>query len=368
MNAETLFQDEQAAEPETLTAETNYGDLLGPAVDVPAQEAAQNAATYNPVMPATGDTGQPWNPSHDDQDLATKLRKQTAAVRLQTASFGTRKALSIPQRQQAAQPFGAEPETLSARKRLLNTKDAAYREVMGCLSQAKCLWKAFTVPYPEKGVRLIRKDRVQEFSARMDEIKVKLAAMVTELQAVYPQLREAAKEALGALYDEYDYPASVEGRFAIEYDWPNAEPPEYLKQINPALYEEQIKKMQSRFAEAIRLTEEGFAAELQKLVDHLCERLTPGEDGKAKRIRETAVENLNDFFAKFAELNLGESGALKSLVEQAKAVLANQNVDTLRKDVTARQTLAEAMGAVKLQIDAVVTAKPSRHIEFEAAE
>ena len=362
--AATLFAEEEVAPIGT--------EIIPPEpVDIPAQEAAENEALYNPVMPATGDTGQPWNPTaqtEDELDIARKLRKQTAAVRLQVAKLGTNKALNFQQRQQAAQPFAAETDSLSARKRLLNTKDAAYREVVGCINQAKALWRAFTIPYPEKGIRLLRKDRVQEFTTRMDEIKAKLAVVVVELQNVYPQLREAAKEALGALYDENDYPASIEGRFAIEYEWPNVDPPEYLKQINPALYQEQLDKMRQRFSEAIRLTEEGLAIELQKLIAHLCDRLTPGEDGKPKMIRESAVENLNEFFKKFTEINLGDTGGLKGLVEQAKGVLANQNVEALRKDVTARQSLAEAMAAVKQQIDAVVVAKPTRHIEFEDAE
>lgn len=337
------------------------------AVDVPAQTEAK----YNPVMPATGDTGQPWNPTTqlgDDLDIATKLRRQTAAVRLQVAKLGTNKALSFQQRETAAVPFAADPDSLSARKRLLNTKDAAYREVVGCINHAKALWRSFTIPYPEKGIRLLRKDRVEEFSARMDEIKARLETAVVALEAVYPQLREAAKESLGNLYDAMDYPGSIAGRFAIEYDWPNVDPPEYLKQINPALYQEQIEKMQGRFAEAIRLTEEGLTVELQKLIEHLCDRLTPDADGKPKMIRESAVENINEFFKKFGEIGLGQTGALKDLVEQAKAVVANQNIDTLRKDVTARQALAEAMAGVKQQIDAVVQAKPSRHIEFEDAE
>ncbi len=364
--AETLFGTESEQ-----TADNDYADSLVAPIDIPAQEAAENEALYNPAMPATGDTGQPWNPtaqSADDIDIAAKLRKQTAAVRLQVAKLGTKKALSIPQRNQAAAPFAADPETISARKRLLNTKDAAYREVLGCISQAKGLWRSFTIPYPEAGIRLIRKDRVAEFSARMDEIVAKLATAVTELAGVYPQLKEAAKEALGALYDADDYPATIDGRFAIQYDWPNVDPPEYLKSLNPKLYEEQLERVQARFSEAIRLTEEALAAELQKLITHLCERLTPDADGKQKMIRESAVENLNKFFDKFTEINLGDTGGLKSLVEQAKGVLANQNVEALRKDVTARQSLAEAMAAVKEQIDQVVAAKPSRHIEFEDAD
>ena len=43
--------------------------------------------------------------------------------------FGVRKTLTTEQKSQAAEPFGAEGDFLSARKKLLDTKHAAYKEV-----------------------------------------------------------------------------------------------------------------------------------------------------------------------------------------------------------------------------------------------
>ena len=44
------------------------------------------------------------------------------------------------------------------------------------------------------------------------------------------------------------------------------EPPSYLQQLNPQLYEEECRRVQSRFDEAVRLAEEAFTAELAKLL------------------------------------------------------------------------------------------------------
>ena len=86
--------------------------------------------------------------------------------------------------------------------------------------------------------------------------------------------------------DSGDYPDSLDGMFEISFDFPSMEPPEYLQHLNPALYEEQCERVQSRFDEAVRLAEEAFTAELSKLLSHLTERVPVSKDGKPKIFRD----------------------------------------------------------------------------------
>ncbi len=56
---------------------------------------------------------------------ADRLRAGMAAVRVSISWFGTRKSLTTEQKAEAATPFGAEAEFLSATKKLLDTKHPA---------------------------------------------------------------------------------------------------------------------------------------------------------------------------------------------------------------------------------------------------
>jgi hypothetical protein len=78
---------------------------------------------------------------------------------------------------------------------------------------------------------------------------------------------------LGSLYNGADYPESLRGMFSVEADFPSFEPPPYLAQLSPQLYEEECRRVQCRFDDAVRLAEEAFTAELAKLVSHLTERI-----------------------------------------------------------------------------------------------
>ena len=90
----------------------------------------------------------------------------------------------------------------------------------------------------------------------------------------------------------------------MAWDFPSVEPPDYLRQLSPALYEQERARVAARFDEAVRLAEEAFTAELAKLVSHLTERLTGQDDGKPKVFRDSAVENLNEFFSRFRTLSV----------------------------------------------------------------
>src|SRR5882757_643985 len=103
---------------------------------------------------------------------ALRLRTTTAACRVRFTWFVVQKTLTPEQKAQAAEPFDAEGQFLSAAKRLLDTKHAAFRAVTAVRGKIDAYWKGISLPFPEPGVRLIRQDRVDEFAATLADYKV----------------------------------------------------------------------------------------------------------------------------------------------------------------------------------------------------
>src|SRR5262249_14891899 len=157
------------------------------------------------------------------------------AVRVSFTWFGVRKALTNEQKNQAAEPFGAEGDFISARKKLLDTKHAAYKEVTGVRGKGRAFWRSLTVPFPEPGIRLIRQHEVEGFNQKMATFRTELDTAVRSLDQRYSELKRAAQRRLGELFDANDYPVSLNGLFAVEWDFPNVEPPDYLLQLNPSI-------------------------------------------------------------------------------------------------------------------------------------
>jgi hypothetical protein len=298
---------------------------------------------------------------------AGRLRATMAAVRVAFTWFGTRKTLTPQQKTQAADAFGAEGTFLSAGKKLLDTSHAAYQAVTAVRGRILAYWKGISLPFPEPGIRLIRQAELRDFSTQMTCFEVELANAVLALDEHYAELQVAARRRLGRLYNPADYPASLRGLFAVAHEFPSVEPPEYLRELNPALFEQESERVAARFNEAVRLAEEAFTDEFSKLVAHLGDRLTGGEDGKPKVFRDSAVENLTEFFERFRALNIGSSAQLDQLVEQARRIVRGVAPQTLRDDQSLRQRVSTQLAGVQSVLDGLLVDRPRRNIQRNAS-
>jgi hypothetical protein len=292
---------------------------------------------------------------------AERLRTAMAAVRVSFTWMGTRKTLTAEQRAQAAETFNADGPFLSAAKKLLDTSHPAFRAVTTVRGDIEGYWKKLTLPFPEPGVRLIARSDVESFSGQMGHFRRLLEEVVGKLDRHYGELKAIAARKLGSLYNPADYPESLVGLFDVAWDFPNVEAPEYLAQLNPALYEEECARVSARFEEAVKLAEQAFLDEFAKLVRHLCERLS-SDGGEPKVFRNTAVSNLVEFFEKFRDLNVRSNPELDALVVQAQRAVRGKTPDELRESGAVRTAVAAQLSQVQTALDAMLVDRPRRRI------
>jgi len=309
---------------------------------------------------------EPDTGSAQQTTAAHRLRTTMAAARISFTWLGVRKTLTSEQKNQAADSFGAEGKFLSAGKKLLDTSHPAFKAVTAIKGRCQSYWKAVALPYPEPGIRLIRQQCLNEFDNQIIRFKEELAEAVEYLDRHYGELRSAARRRLGNLFDPSDYPVSLIGLFGIEHDYPSVEPPNYLQQLNPELYEQECQRVQARFDEAVQLAEQAFLEELSKLVDHLSERLSGTVDGKPKIFRDTALTNLTEFFERFQALNIHSNEQLDELVERAKRVTHGIEPQQLRENGSLRQKLGKQLSSVQSSLDGLLVDRPRRNILRQA--
>lgn len=294
--------------------------------------------------------------------VSQRLRATMAAARLSFTWLGVRKSLSTEQKSRAADSFGAEGRFLSAGKKLLDTSHSAFKRVTSIRHRAVSYFKGVSLPFPEPGVRLIRQDSIEAFDSQIGVFRNELADAVRILDERYDDLKSAAARRLGELFDPSDYPPTLVGMFAIEHDYPSVETPDYLRQLNPELYEQECRRVQARFEEAVQLAEQAFIDELAQLISHLTERLAGHEDGRPKIFRDTAVGNLTEFFERFRTLNVRSNEQLDSLVGQCSQIVQGVKPQQLREDGELRQEVATQLSAVQSVLDGLLVDRPRRRI------
>ncbi len=140
-------------------------------------------------------------PATNSADPAQRLRTTMAAVRVAFTWFGTRKTLTPAQKSEAADTFGAEGDFLSAGKKLIDTRHPAFKEVTAVRGRIVNFWKGLSLPYPEPAIRLIRQDDVGTFNVQLTTLKSELEESVWRLDEHFAELKAAARQRLGRLFN-----------------------------------------------------------------------------------------------------------------------------------------------------------------------
>jgi len=302
-------------------------------------------------------------------DFGKKLKSRTMAIRLRRKKWGINKKLEHEQIADTAQQFHAESSRISASKKLIDSRNKKFRACTSTLNAAVQYWREMSVPYPEFGVRLMRKDRLPQVKQQLAALKAELADNVADLKLAYNELIEESRVQLGDLFHAADYPtaAALDSLFALDWEFPSLQPDQLLKQLDPQLYEQQAKLIEARFEQAVQLATDAFVAEFHGLVSNLAERLQIGEDGKPKVFQERQVAGLCDFFAKFKDLNVGSSAELDALVEQAQKLVTGDAAalaKSLRKDAVQRQHLQQSLAEISVKLEAALVNKPVRKMDL----
>ena len=73
----------------------------------------------------------------------------------------------------------------------------------------------------------------------MADYRVELDDAVAGLDRHFGELKHAAAQRLGSLFNSGDYPETLMGLFGLDWDFPSVEPPDYLVQLSPGLYEQE---------------------------------------------------------------------------------------------------------------------------------
>lgn len=147
-----------------------------------------------------------------------------------------------------------------------------------------------------------------------------------------------------------------------ELDIPSFEPPSYLRQVSPEIYQQESLRIAARFEEAVQLAETAFTEELSKLVAHLTDRLSDQEVSKPKVFCDWAVENLMTFFERFRHLNVQSSEQLDGLIARAQQIVRGIQPQQLRDDQAFRQQISSQLSVVQSQVERMLIDRPRRNI------
>lgn len=219
------------------------------------------------------------------------------------------------------------------------------------------------------GIYLLPNTLISQTVTELKAYRAKRSIFVERFITAYESLRNDAQIRLRSLYNPRDYPSAeiVRSKFYCEWEFLTfGRAPDVLAAISPDLLAEERDKQARKVQSAADNVVAMLYASFSDVLTHLRERLTPGEDGKAKILRDTAVTNVQDAIRKIRDFQqVSNDSDLQALADSCDKLLSGRSADMLRESDNLKANLARDLDSIKAELDAAITLKPSRKFRFE---
>jgi len=216
----------------------------------------------------------------------------------------------------------------------------------------------------KRGVYLLPKVFDDEVNGEVKNCETKVEPIVESLVSKLALLKKEAKQRLGPLYNEDDYPTAAELRAAFNIrarTW-KIDSADGLSQERDREEREKTKADWAETRETIKLV---MRTQMKEMVDHLVERLSPNEHGEKKSFRENMLPKFSEFLSVFDARNITNDVQMKVLVERAKSLVTKADTELLRNDEVVRDYIRSGFENIKTLLDPMVAKKAHRSIRIE---
>lgn len=217
-----------------------------------------------------------------DASASNKLEEECCGCRLRISRFSTSKGFDETTKEEISAAIGMDKKAISGGKKLFDPKHPRIKKANEVLSRISNYWSSMTLPLAqagaadakqEGGVRLVRKDQIQEFNDRMVAFESELATVATELNANREEILQASRAILRDKFNEADFPST----FVLTVIWgfPSVEVPSYLAELAPEVYNRERDAVRTRFEHSFELSMDQALTQFRKVVESWVDRLGP---------------------------------------------------------------------------------------------
>jgi len=207
-----------------------------------------------------------------------------------------------------------------------------------------------TAPWKDNGERILTNVHFVKYTERMRKYQEAWEREVSAFLSMYSVYKEEARQSLGTLFKEFDYPSvrEITNKFEFTVDVsPLSDSTDFRVRD---MVDAEANRIKDNYEELFkRRTERAMKdawERIREVVQKMSERLHAYkvlEDGKVDHpFRDTLVSNITDVLSILPGINLTNDPELDKFSARIKEELTRIPADMLRTDETARKNTAEA--------------------------
>jgi hypothetical protein len=288
------------------------------------------------------------------QDAGLDLASKTVCITVNMGVMGNSRQIS-----NSAVEVEADKDRIKVHKKLLDSPELA--AITKANNELRRYLYDVCLPF-DLGVYLLPLGLVETVENRLQSFRRDWERLVSRFLEQYPRLCREASIALRGLYNPGDYPdvAEVRSRFSLSWRYISFGTPESLKTISDKMFQEERQKASDRMREASEEITAVMRASLLELTSHLRDRLTPGQDGKPKILRDSAITNLSEFLSTFDLRNVTGDSELSAIAAKCRETISGISPELLRNVSRYREQVQSDMSTISSELGKLVSDKPSR--------
>lgn len=228
------------------------------------------------------------------------------------------------------------------RKNLFVGTDALLASAKSLITEARAAHYHITLPSPYDGESFIRNVNIMKYKTVMTQFQHKLDFINSALQNEWPTMKAAARNVLGAMYDEQDYPsvnAVIEANYIKTVFKPiPAGANVILDGVDAEIRQEIADSIDNGMSDAFKQANLAAWKRLIDIIDNAKKNLTKSVDDGG-RFRTEWYDNLAKLLDVMDGLNITNDADLADFSEQAHTLL-QYSPDALKQSTEKRDEIA----------------------------
>lgn len=290
------------------------------------------------------------------------------ALSVNISKIGTRKKVDS-KKMKLREEEGNQPDqsSIAVNKELISTP--SFDAIIKLDNTFRSELYKLTLPNPlfRSGTYLIPVDLIEKIDNLIETYKEKRNEKISKFINDYDNAVYAACERLGGLFNINDYPDpdTVKRSFQVSSQYIEIGLPTKLDAFSPEIFKREKERFNDKLVSASEEITAAMRESFKQLIDHMVERLKPGDNGKPKIFRDSLVTNLREFMENFNARNITNDEELEKLVTKAKNILGTKSANDVRCYDNIKNEVVSKMTEIKDTLSGMVMDAPKRKFKFD---
>lgn len=218
---------------------------------------------------------------------------------------------------------------------------------------------AYSFPIPS--VYLIPKDNLAGIDEQLQDFQIKFQTEVMKFEDVYSDARYQARQVLGKLFDEADYPINIHDKFNFQWRFISLGIGQ-SQILTPELYQREKQKFQEMMEETRDIAASALREEFAQVLESLVKKLN---GDKPRKLTDSMFNRLEEFLDEFSVKNIFRDEKLAELTYQARSIINSAAVGDLNNNNSfMRRRIEREVNKLQFTLEESIEDMPRRKIRM----